>query len=78
METVEVKAHFDREGRIRPLSFTWQGSVHQVVSTGRRWESEAGKHMLVMTLESRVYELLFQPGPGIWLLKPIGRETHRV
>jgi hypothetical protein len=38
MEPVEVIARFDDQGRLTPLSFTWQGRSFPVDSTGRRWQ----------------------------------------
>jgi hypothetical protein len=69
MEPIEVTAHFDEEGVITPLHFTWNGSLHQVESTGRRWKDEAGQHVLVMLATGRIYQLTFKSGEGRWFIQ---------
>jgi hypothetical protein len=78
MELVEVTARFDDKGTITPLKFTWQGSQYSVTSTGRAWEDEAGKHVLVMVPGERVFELLFVPASGLWYLKQPYSPRQRV
>lgn len=70
MEPVEVTVHFDAQGRITPLSFSWKGGNYRVESAGRRWQDEDGEHILVMVPGSRIYELVFKSGEGRWYLSP--------
>ena len=72
MQAIEVKARFDDQGRIIPLSFTWQGQAYPVEATGRRWQDEAGQHILVMTPGNKVYELVFSPAGMRWYLLQVG------
>lgn len=74
MDSIEVTARFDAEGKITPLSFTWRGREYPVDSTGRRWEDEAGLHILVMAPGERVYELVFAPAARRWFLGLFGRD----
>lgn len=69
MEPVTVTARFDLQGKIIPLKLTWQGREYAVDSTGRRWQDDAGMHMLVMVVPEQVFELLFVPFEGRWYLK---------
>jgi hypothetical protein len=68
MEPIEVTAHFDEQGVITPLHFTWQGGHFRVESTGRRWTDEAGQHMLVMLSSGQIYELVFTGTLAIWYI----------
>lgn len=77
METVEVTARFDPDGRVTPLSFTWQGKPYRVEATGRRWEAKDGLHLLVMVVGNRAYHLVFERHSGIWKLIQ-GTETPTV
>jgi len=76
LEPVEVMARFDAEGQLLPLSFSWQGQSYAVNSTGRRWQDDAGQHILVMVPGDRVFELAYAPAEMRWYLRPpaIGRE----
>jgi hypothetical protein len=69
MEPIEVTAHFDAQGTITPIHFTWKGSSQRVESTGRRWTDEAGQHILVMVSSGRIYQLTFKNTEGRWYLE---------
>ena len=71
MELIEVVARFDLQGKITPLRFTWQGQKYAVAATGRRWQDEAGLHILVMAPGEHVYELVYVAGEARWYLKQI-------
>jgi hypothetical protein len=68
METIEVTAHFDTQGRITPLSFVWKDSTFRIEGTGRRWEAKDGKHMLVMVAGNRAFHLTFDCRTAVWKL----------
>ena len=70
MEIVEVTAYFDAQGNVTPKSFRWNGRNYVVESTGRRWQDDAGQHILVMAGGERVFELLFALPEGRWYLQP--------
>jgi hypothetical protein len=63
-----VTAHFDEQGVVTPLHFTWKGGRHRVESTGRRWQDEAGQHMLIMLASGQIYELTYKKGEGRWFI----------
>jgi hypothetical protein len=69
MEPVEVIARFDAQGRLTPLSFTWQEQSFPVDSTGRRWQDERGEHILVMIPTERVCELVFISEERRWYVR---------
>ena len=69
MEPVEVVARIDTQGRITPLSFTWQGQSISVASAGRRWEDERSEHILVMIPFEKVCELVFNQVEGRWYVR---------
>lgn len=69
-EPITVEARFEADGRVRVLAFERRGERSVVANTGRQWETEDGRHILVMTPTEQVYELLYQPASGAspWLL----------
>jgi hypothetical protein len=72
MEPVEVTVRFDTHGKAYPQRFVWGGQAYAVTSTGRRWQDQAGQHILVMTAEAKTYELVFDPYELHWYLNPTG------
>lgn len=69
MEPIEVIARFDAQGRLTPLSFTWQGQSVPVASAGRRWQDERGEHILVMIPFEQICELVYDQAEGRWYVR---------
>ncbi len=65
---IEVRALFDERGQAQPQEFVWDAVIYTVVSSGRRWQDEAGQHILVMDHKNIVYELIFSPESKQWYL----------
>lgn len=74
MDEIEVKTRYDVNGKPFPTHFVWKGQSYLVDSVGRRWEDEAGQHLLVLVPGGQVYELLLSPNERRWYLKPVGPE----
>lgn len=72
MEPIEVTAHFDQQGTITPLDFTWKGSKYTVESTGRRWLDDDGQHLLAMVMSGQIYELIYKKDDWRWYLQRVG------
>ncbi len=67
-EAVEVVARFDESGKVIPISFVWEGVKRPILSLGRQWVQDDGRHFLVMTGEAQVYELAYRPEEMRWYL----------
>lgn len=74
MIPIEVTARFSRQGEIIPKDFFWQNIRYPVISTGRHWQDEKGYHILVMTPDQVVHELVFITGEMAWYLAGIGNQ----
>jgi hypothetical protein len=74
MEPIGITIRFNIDGQIEPLRLTWRGHDYPVTSTGRRWDDEQGKHILIMVPGDKVYEILFVPEEVRWYLRPIAPE----
>jgi hypothetical protein len=72
MEQIDVIVRFESSGRIEPLSFTSEGRVYPIESTGRNWKDDQGFHILAMIPGERVCELVFNPADMAWTLHRIG------
>ena len=62
----EVEARFGEDGRIAVRRFAWQRRQNVVLSQGRQWVAEDGRHLLVMTGGERVFELVYEAETGLW------------
>jgi hypothetical protein len=77
MDAIEVTAHFNLQGQVIPLRFTWNGADYPVESTGRAWDDEAGRHVLVMIPGSQTFELILALPACRWYLKTVGINPER-
>mgnify|MGYP006279926515 CR=1 FL=1 len=68
MKAVEVTARFTPQGEITPLEFEVDSARVVVQTSGRRWTTEEGIHILVLDTASRAHHLLFVPGQSLWYL----------
>lgn len=69
MQPVEVTARFDDRGQLMPLQVVEAGRAWRVESIGRRWEDDAGRHILVMLPGARTVELIYRSDELRWYLK---------
>jgi hypothetical protein len=76
MESVEVTARFEKDGRVVPLYLVWQGHRYTIDNTGRQWQASDGWHILTMTASGRMFELVFMAAENRWLLGRV--EPHRM
>lgn len=68
MERIEVTTRFTRSGELIPLEFRPGEDPIAVLSIGRRWQTEQGRHLLVMDHSERTYHLFFQLSDLNWYL----------
>jgi PncC family amidohydrolase len=71
-ESAAVEATFAPDGAIKPGAFVWNGQRRQITDQGRRWKDDATgmRHFLVMTGDSRIWELRFDPTSLRWSIEP--------
>jgi hypothetical protein len=68
-EPIAVEARFEVDGSIHPQTFIWQERRYPIASLGRQWEQDGERRFLVMTADSRVYEVAFLRQEGAWRLR---------
>jgi hypothetical protein len=68
MERIDITTRFSREGKLIPLKFTQGDVTIDVLNVGRGWETEGGKHILVMDHRENTYHLFFDLSDLNWYL----------
>jgi hypothetical protein len=68
MESIEVVARFDQQGKVYPLSLRWQGRDYLVEATGRRWQAADGLHILLLTPSGRAFEVRYLAADNLWFM----------
>lgn len=67
-ELIGVTGSIDHTGQVTARQFTWRGQAHSITGTGRQWESEAGRHILVETGGGDRFELQLSRADLCWHL----------
>jgi hypothetical protein len=68
MQPVEVEARWDSQGIPRPRVIRLGGERLSVTGTGRRWQDDAGDHMLCQVADGRIFEIVYHSQTGAWFL----------
>lgn len=68
MEKIEITTRFNREGKLIPLEFILGDDQIRVLNIGRQWETEGGKHILVMDHQENTYHLFFDLTDLSWYI----------
>jgi len=68
-DPVAVTATIDHHGNTNPTGFLWRGRSQTLVSVGRQWDTENGRHILVEASDGVRYELQLSRVDLIWRLK---------
>ena len=66
---VAVTATIDQSGNTTPSALTLQGKTHSIISVGRQWETEEGRHILVEVAGGERYELQLSRINLVWRIK---------
>ncbi|MEE8356978.1 MAG: hypothetical protein V3R33_06675 [Anaerolineales bacterium] len=68
MEKIEITTKFRSDGSLIPIELLIENQSIQILDVGRQWETEDGKHLLVMDCQNQTYHLFFQMQDLSWYL----------
>ena len=68
MEKIEITTRVSRDGKLIPLEFSLGEITIGILNIGRQWETEEGKHILVMDAQQNTYHLFFELADLSWYL----------
>lgn len=66
---VAVTATIDQHGGTTPSNLKLHGETHSIISVGRQWETEEGRHILVEVAGGERYELQLSRINLVWRIK---------
>jgi hypothetical protein len=79
MEKIEITTRFRKDGKLIPLDFTLDEEKVTILNIGRQWETEDGRHILVMDYQENTYHLFFDVVDLSWyLIRDMMRPSERV
>ncbi len=68
-DPVAVLAAIDNQGHTRPHQLSWRGVDYTLISVGRQWDTENGRHVLVEAGNGARFELQLSRSDLRWRLK---------
>lgn len=68
-DPISVTAIIGLDGQTQPTRLTWRGVHFNLVSVGRQWESESGRHILVEASDGARFELELSRSELVWYLR---------
>ena len=66
MEKIDITTRFSREGKLIPLEITLGDEVIGILNIGRQWDTDDGKHILVMDYQENTFHLFFKIADLSW------------
>lgn len=66
MEKIDITTRFKADGSLIPIEFSSGDLSVTVLDVGRQWETDQGKHLLVMDRYGTTYHLFFQLSDLSW------------
>ena len=68
MKKIDITTRFKPDGSLIPIEFIIENEPVRILDVGRQWDSDDGKHILVMDFQSQSYHLFFQLHDLSWYL----------
>ena len=68
-KVVAVTATIDQSGKTTPTTLELQGKKYSIISVGRQWETQEGRHILVEVADGERYELQLSRINLVWRIK---------
>jgi hypothetical protein len=72
-DPVKLICSIDEQGHTMPQTLTWKEEPHTVVSVGRQWEEENGRHVLAEVADGTRFELQLNRDDLVWYIRRVWR-----
>ena len=77
-DLIGLTCSFDGQGQINVQSLIWQERSYTIVSVGRQWLDEAGRHVLVEGADGTRFEIELARDDLMWRVKKVWRSPMTV
>jgi hypothetical protein len=72
-DPIRVTCSIDEQGHLTLQNLTWRGQPYSIVSVGRQWDEEDGRHVMAEAAEGTRFELQLGRKDLIWRVKKVWR-----
>lgn len=77
-DPISVTGTTDTLGEVHPRQFDWRNQQYPIVSVGRQWETEEGRHILVEIANGDRFELQLDRAELRWRLTKAWRTLSMI
>jgi len=72
-DAISMTCSFDDQGQMKVQSIIWQERSHTIVTVGRQWMNEAGRHVMAEGVDGTRFEIELSRADLIWRVKKVWR-----
>jgi len=72
-DPIMVNGSIAADGELDVNQLTWQNQTYAIISIGRQWETETGRHVLVEAAGNIRFEVALERNSLTWRLKRVWR-----
>jgi hypothetical protein len=72
-EPVTVSCTIDHQGHTTLQSLTWQDERYSIVTIGRQWDKDDGRHIMAEAVDGTRFELQLRREDLIWHVRKVWR-----
>ena len=72
-DPITVDGSVKSDGELDVDQLTWQGQTYTIISIGRQWDTETGRHVLVEAAGNTRFEVALERSSLSWRLKRVWR-----
>lgn len=72
-DPVKVLCSMDDQGHTIPQTVTWQDKPYPIVTVGRQWDEDDGRHIMAEAADGTRFELQLQRDNLIWYVRRVWR-----
>ena len=77
-DSISLTGSFNEQGQISVQNIVWQERSYTIVTVGRQWMDEAGRHVMAEGADSTRFELELSRDDLIWRVKKVWRSPMDV
>lgn len=72
-DPISLICSFDDQGQMNVKSIVWQERSYTIVTVGRQWMDEAGRHVMAEGVDGSRFEIELSRDDLVWRVKKVWR-----
>ena len=72
-DPIGLTCSIDEQGQVKVQRMVWQERAYTIVTEGRQWRDEEGRHAMVQAADTTRFEIVLSREDLIWRVKKVWR-----